>query len=316
MPVPERPLLAPWYRLSGTDDRLLLEHGQAVVALEGGAVRAFLPALLPLLDGTRSRDDLVRRLGAAARPAVDLALETLAAHDLLVEGPDAAPEVRGPAHAAAAAFGITPSAAAERLGSAAVGIAGSSATAADIVRLLRLSGLGDVRRVSWRRGARVDLAIVAPAGDEASMLEKWNRAAQESGTRWLPVRPYDGRFGAVGPLVVPGESCCWECVTLRRAANLEYGDDLHDLESAPTAAPVDAGLQALVVALVAHLAVRWVVGADTTLPGVLYAVEARPALAVSEHTVLRVPRCPVCSDVERLSPRMPWHGAEEGAKAA
>jgi bacteriocin biosynthesis cyclodehydratase domain-containing protein len=197
-----------------------------------------------------------------------------------------------------------------------IGIAGSSEAAADIVRLLRLSGLGDVRRVSWRRGARVDLAIVAPAGDEVSILERWNRTAQETETRWLAVRPYDGRFAGVGPLVVPGESCCWECVTLRRAANLDYGDDLHDLESAPTMATIDVGLQAVVVALVAHLAVRWVVGADTTLPGVLYAVEARPALAISEHTVLRVPRCPVCSDVERLAPRMPWHGAAEGAEAA
>src|SRR5207247_1374504 len=97
--VPRLPLLAPWYRLVGDGDRLLLEHGQAVVVLEGGAARAFLPALLPLLDGTRSYDDLLDRLGVAARRALDLALDVLSRHGLLVEGPDAASDVRAAAHA-------------------------------------------------------------------------------------------------------------------------------------------------------------------------------------------------------------------------
>src|SRR5262249_23918384 len=78
--IPERPLLAPWYRLAGDGARLLLEHGQSVVALEGAAVRTLLPHLLPLLDGTRTYDELAARLGVAARPALDHALETLASH--------------------------------------------------------------------------------------------------------------------------------------------------------------------------------------------------------------------------------------------
>src|SRR5439155_20400641 len=84
--IPERPLLAPWYRLVGDGDRLLLEHAQVVVVLEGAAVRKLLPALLPLLDGTRTADDLVARLGAAARPAVELAPGPLPAHDPLAAG--------------------------------------------------------------------------------------------------------------------------------------------------------------------------------------------------------------------------------------
>jgi hypothetical protein len=110
--VPERPLLAPWYRLVGDGDRLLLEHGQTVVALEGGAVRTLLPALLPILDGTRTIDALVERLGLAARPAIDRALEVLVSHGLLVEGPDAPRELRAAAHAVAAAYDIPPAVAA------------------------------------------------------------------------------------------------------------------------------------------------------------------------------------------------------------
>ena len=52
--VPALPLLAPWYRVVGDGERLLLEYAQSVVVLEGAAVQSLLPALLPLLDGTRS----------------------------------------------------------------------------------------------------------------------------------------------------------------------------------------------------------------------------------------------------------------------
>jgi bacteriocin biosynthesis cyclodehydratase domain-containing protein len=114
---------------------------------------------------------------------------------------------------------------------------------------------------------------------------------------------------AVGPIVVPGESCCYRCVLLRRASNVDYGDDLAEIEATPSAATEDPGLAALATALTAHLALRWVVGADTTLAGVMFAVEARPAPSVTEHVVLRVPRCPTCSNVERRAPRLPWHEA-------
>jgi bacteriocin biosynthesis cyclodehydratase domain-containing protein len=114
----------------------------------------------------------------------------------------------------------------------------------------------------------------------------------------------------VGPIVVPGESCCYECVLLRRASNVDYGDDLADIEATPSAADADPGLVALATALVAHLVFRWVVGADTTLPGVLFAVDARPAPTVTQHAVLRVPRCPTCSPVNHRAPRLPWHEAQ------
>ncbi len=138
--LPQQPLLAPWYRLVGDGDRLLLEYGQSVVALEGAAVRTLLPHLLPLLDGTRSYDDLVARLGAGVGPALDHALETLAAHGLLLEGPDAELEERSAAHAVAAAFDLVPSVAAGRLRAGVVGVVGSSPAGAEIARLLRLSG--------------------------------------------------------------------------------------------------------------------------------------------------------------------------------
>jgi bacteriocin biosynthesis cyclodehydratase domain-containing protein len=167
-----------------------------------------------------------------------------------------------------------------------------------------------MRRLRRRSAARVSIAVVVPRDAELDELRRWNRIALERGTPWLPVRGYDGRFATVGPLIVPGESCCFECVLLRRAANVEYGEHLLEVEDAPLAATADAALDAVVVALAAHLVLRSVAGRDTTLPGILYAVESRPALALGEHPVLRVPRCPACSGVERAAPRLPWHEAE------
>jgi bacteriocin biosynthesis cyclodehydratase domain-containing protein len=307
--VPEQPLLAPWYRLVGDGDRLLFEHSQVVVALEGGAVKTLLPSLLPLLDGTRTVGELVERLGVAARPAIERALETLAAHELLTEGLPAPPEVRVTAHALAAAHRIAPSVATERLASGSVGVVGSGAAAVDVARLLRLAGLQKVRRVSWRRGAEVELVVVAPAPDELDMLPGWNRLALSRELRWLAVRPFDGRMTAIGPLVLPGESCCYECVLLRRAANVDYGDDLADIEVTPEAATADPAFDALSHGIAVHVALRWVVGRDSTLPGVMFTVEARPRPSIGEHPVLRVPRCPACSSAERLAAPLPWHEA-------
>jgi bacteriocin biosynthesis cyclodehydratase domain-containing protein len=314
--IPERPLLAPWYRLVEDGERLLLEHGQAVVVLEGAAVRAFLPALLPLLDGTRTCEELVRTLGIPAWPAVDLALGTLASEGLLVEGPDVPAGMQAAAHAIGSLFDLSPAVAAERIASAAIGVAGSSAVGVEVGRLLRASGVAHISHDGWKVSTRLDLAVVAPAADELEELDPWNRAANDSGACWLPVLPYDGRFAAIGPLVIPGESCCYECLVRRREANLEHGEHFREIEQAPLAARADPAFEAVVASLAAHLALRWIGGRDGSLPGVLHAVEVRPALSLGEHHVLRVPRCPVCSPVERRAAPLPWHEAHPGGEMA
>jgi hypothetical protein len=82
------------------------------------------------------------------------------------------------------------------------------------------------------------------------------------------------------------------------------------IEAAPIAAGVDAGLESVAAGVAAHLALCWIGGRDTTLPGILYAIESRPAFSVTTHVVLRVPRCGACSAAERSAPPLPWHEAE------
>lgn len=306
-------MLAPWYRLVEDGDRLLLEHGRSVVVLEGRAVRALLPALLPLLDGTRTVDEVVASLGETARPAVELALGLLDGNGLLAEGP--APQSGAPpsASALAALYGLAPSAAVERLRLASVAVVGDSETAAAIARLLQAAGLGAVVRGGWEGSSEVALAVVAPSPGEAAEVLRWNRLALERSIRWLAVRPFDGLVATIGPLVIPGESACYECLLYRLAAHVEYGSDLMRIESSPTAAGNLAPLHAIVAGVAAQLTLGFVAGFDTRLPGALHVLELRPVLSLASHPVLRVPRCPACSSVEHLAPPLPWHEAESEA---
>jgi bacteriocin biosynthesis cyclodehydratase domain-containing protein len=302
----DRPLLAPWYRLVEDGDRLLLEHGRSVVVLEGAAVRTLLPELLPLLDGSRTRADLGEALGAAAQPAVERALDLLGSHGLLVEGGEAtAPEL-----AVAAAYGLGPVDAAGRLRAARVGVVGVSAVGADIARLLVRAGVGSVERLGWEPEQDVDVAVVAPEPGEVAQLERWNAVALDRCVRWLAVRPFDGAVATVGPLVVPWESACHACLLLRLAGLVEYAADFVAVERTPVTVEAGVPLESILAAVAAQLVLGWVGGHDIRLPGVLHVLEAGPPLALTTHAVLRVPRCPACSSVERVAPPIPWHEAE------
>ena len=303
-----RPLLAPWYRLVEDGDRLVCEHGRSVVVLEGGAVRTLLPALLPLLDGSRTLDDLASCLGEPARPAIAQALDLLAAHELLVDGPDlpAAPDA---VKVVAAASGLALSVVAERLAGATVGIVGAAGPADLLARLLHADGVGEVRPLGWDGGS-VDLAVVAPAPVEAGLVPDWNRHALEQRLPWLLLRPFDGLVVTVGPLVVPGESACHECVQLRLASHVEYGRDLAAIECVSSLAGQSAGLAASSAGLAAQLVVSWLGAHDARLPGLLFVLETQPQISLAAHPVLRVPRCGSCSDEGRFAAPLPWHEAE------
>jgi len=312
MALPERPALAPWCRLVEDDSRVLIEHGGTLVTLEGVAARVLLPRLLPLLDGTRTRAQLEAALGHVAAPAVGNALELLAEHQLLVDGPtveEGHPAAAAATFAAAVAGSTTPAAAVDALERARVAVLGSGPIARELARLLPLSGIARVETLSLDpEPAAGSFAVAAPEHDDLDALSRLNDWALRRQAPWLQVLPYDGRFVIAGPIFVPGASACHTCFVTRRAAASGYDEDFDVLERTPRRASLPAPLVSVAAGLAALLAVRWLTMADPTLPGRFYALETGLVIGLRFDRLLRVPRCAVCGPHAEAVPS-PWFEA-------
>ena len=306
--VPEKPLLSPWHRVAAGDDALLLELGGECVTFEGRAATLLLPALLPLLDGTRDLADLASALELHDTTPVHAALELLDAHGLLSSG-RALDDVPAPfAQAAglhAMLLGTAPRDERARLAATTIDVVGESTTAGEIARLVVASGVGEVARTDWRHPGSGALAIVAPAAGEMPLLAEWNRRALAARKEWLQVLPWDGAIAVVGPSFVPGDTCCHECYVRRRRSHVEYGDRYDVLDRAPVRAPSPPGLVSVVAGLAVLVALRRVLG-DPLVAGAAVVLELGESVRLGVHPVPRVPRCPACSEAARTALPLPW----------
>ncbi len=321
--LPIRPHLKPWYRVVETSGRLVVEYAQRVVIFEGAAATRLLPALLPLLDGTRTVDDLVACLGERVEPAVRKALEALSEHGLLGEGPqpgDHAPASFRETAALLAATSGRPGTAADlllALERARVGIGGGGRIGLDVARLLHLSGVAVVREVALDDGdadPTLSLAVVTPGSEQLHLVPRWNERALAAELPWLLVLPFDGRFAAIGPLFLPGETCCYECFSMRRAAGLEYPEEFRAVEGSPPPSRTSPALDAATAGLAATVALQFVAGGLNALAGGFHALELGATLGLTPHRVYRVPRCRACSGLAGLAEPLPWF--KEAARAA
>jgi len=306
--IPALPYLAPWYRVACGSGKIVLEYGDRVVCLEGGAAERLVPALLPLLDGTRTVDEIVAVLGEAVRPAVENVLQELCDHAVLQAGPPP-PELPRPSAGATellAALGgrATIADTAAAVAECSVGVVGRGSAGLEAGRLLRAAGAG----VEWadELDGGVELVVCAPAPSELPRLSEWNDQALERRQPWLQVLPFNGRYGAVGPLYLPGDTGCYECFRRRRAASLALGAELELLDAVPASYPSAPPVDAVLGGLAAQLVLHWLVLGDHYVPSAFYAFELLPTLSLSVHHLHRVPRCDACSGVTDVAPPLPW----------
>jgi bacteriocin biosynthesis cyclodehydratase domain-containing protein len=308
-----RPLLKTWYRVVHEENRLLLEYGHSLLAFEGRAAAVLLPRLLPLLDGTRTIDDVVNVLGSGTRAAVENAVALLDEHQLLTSAADpehATDRIVDESIAFLAATGfVSVARASTALRETVVSVVGAGAGADETARLLRLSGLEQVeRRHLDDPPGGAALAVVCPSPAELPRLLDWNTRALESETPWLQLLPFDGRLFAVGPLYVPGETACYNCYLCRRLSHSGYDEpEFWAIEREASRSPEPVFAQTASAALATGVVLSWVTSANPFLPGILYALEWGRSVALTQHTVYRVPRCPACSGLDDLAPPNPWY---------
>jgi bacteriocin biosynthesis cyclodehydratase domain-containing protein len=282
-----------------------------------------LPALLPLLDGTRRTEEIHSLLGEAVAPAVEHAIAALDRAGVLTDGPPlrGSGEIQATAAAEllceASPTGRSPWHLAASLEASSVVVCGSGETGDRLTRLLVASGVGSVERADLgdlrEDFPAAELVVAAPAPTELRELERLNVAALERRLSWLQALPFDGHAAYVGPLFLPGRTCCHRCFQLRRASTSGYRDELLALERVSAAYGVTPPVSAAIAGLGATIALRWLADRDGRLPGRLWVLELWPATSLSEESVYRVPRCPACSPADRTAPPCPWYEAAETA---
>lgn len=316
-----------------TDDEVLVRHGArsrySRVLRDDGRNRVLGP-LLRAFDQPVGPDDVASRLAdRITRERFDQLVAQLSDDGVLVEeGSGAFSLYRG-------VVGGKPT---EGLGAANVGVIGLGQIGAQVAAQLTELGVGGVEALAagdgkpagrawsaWsahlngsagvvtvRPGSvdgdpaavgaivdETDVVVLALEGFRPALLHQVNRAAVAAGRPWLPVYA-DGSEMIVGPLVVPGESACYneheiqhESSRVLRREYLLYSEEQAGQPAGdlPALLPPFAAIAAswAVVALIPFLA-----DGASFLVGRAIRIDFERLEITQEH-VLRLPRCPVCA---------------------
>lgn len=169
-PVPEYPRLQPGTELVPVGaGEALLRSFSGTVMLSGEFVRNVLPAVLPMLDGTRSREALLEEVGDF-QPELDNFLRLLGRKGLLVDDTDGLGVSNGADSGASAYWAVhgpgSPLAAG-RLRDATVVLAGLGAIGLTVARALAASGVGRLVLVDPGRVGPADVSAGYRADDLA-----------------------------------------------------------------------------------------------------------------------------------------------------
>jgi len=261
---------------------LLSERGQTLLKGE------LFIQLIPLLDGTRSADDIVTACGEARRPAdVYYALSMLERGGHIVEHAPGVPRERS---AFWQAMGLAPAKAEHLLAKAEI----------------HLETLGKVAD-SPLREALLGLGLrIAPSGSAGVVavddylhpgLARINEQHLAKATPWILVKPVGTELW-IGPIFRPGHTACWACLAQRLGGNREVqsyvqgriGRDV-SIATSQAALPATVGMAAQAAALEA---VKMVTGLHGE--GVEITTIDTLTMGVGRHAVVRRPQCPVCGD--------------------
>ncbi|MCY4230371.1 MAG: TOMM precursor leader peptide-binding protein, partial [Alphaproteobacteria bacterium] len=245
----ETPMLAPHLEFRDIGDGKMLLVSENFNTLLGGSMHA---DLLPLLDGHRSREDIIANLaGAHSEAAVRSQLASLAFRGYIVSA-DYAMERR--AAAFWSSLGAAPRWAEERLRTATVALRGDDGR---LARQLEAIGVAMAEESPT-------LSVLVCDDYLDPRHANVNQRYLASGTPWMLVRP-KGVQPLFGP-VFKGGGACWACLSYRLRAHHEIHNFLRNLAGDAAAFRPSAAEPAIldtVHGLVAMEIVKWLVMEET-----------------------------------------------------
>ena len=303
----ERPRLKAHFSAEVVDESkvFLLAESEHYLIQGAGAVR-----VLPYLDGSHTTAQIAQALAGELSPAATFgAIRRYAAYNALADGPSS---LAGGERAFWDALSTdAPDADADRNRDTArpsvTVMAVGRADAVPVMRALVDSGI-DVTGPGDSTGLPVgpDLTIVVTDNYLDPALSAVSRAFLHSGRSWLLAKP-TGLTLWLGPLLRPGRTGCWHCLSQRLAGNRQVEDYLRGKRNSapPKHVPARAPHSDLILSGMLAGEVKKITGGQpSALDDAMITVDLR-TLETARHTLVRQPQCRVCGDPSLVTKRQP-----------
>ena len=280
--------------------------------------------ILPLLNGEHTLGQIVEKLdGEVPAEYIDYVLNRLAEKGYLTE---AAPELSPEVAAFWSQLGVAPPVAAQSLQqSVALTTVGENISEVTLAALATALGDAGIQVQTPREDSSSAVLNVVLTDDYLQPeLAAINQQALESQQSWLLVKPV-GSVLWLGPVFVPGETGCWDCLAHRLRGNREVeasvlrqkqaqqGRNGHLMGCLPTArATLPSTLQTGLQFAATEIA-KWVVKhhVNATAPGTArfptldgkIVTFNQTILDLKSHILIKRPQCRTCGDAEILQRR-------------
>jgi len=334
-------------QLIETDNDIILKRGCTEVKISGEGVAAAVRTLLAAAAGRGAiREEICERFATSSRPAAERLIDLLIARHMLVPSDGVESMVTGRESSLDIFywhFGVSAAEVTRQLNSRQTVIVGVNCISRQLVASLSASGLDNFQVIDypllrnlrlfddtarlmadqWPAFAKLPLAyeewvdgidpqsldcLVATSdfGDQQAM-RAWNKLCVEQKCHFLPV-VLQNMIGYVGPLVIPGETACFECLRARQNSHMEDPQTQRAAEGVAFEGQVVTGFHPSMASVLGDLAaIELTKFYSGVLPvrkvGLLIEVNLL-ATRMTARKVLKIPRCTVCSPLHPRSSTM------------
>lgn len=295
--LPKHPRFADGLVVVPMPDGLLVEGTAERQVFRGRAATTLLPRLLPLMDGTRTTEDLAAALPDVVSEAVVNAVALLYMRGVLIDGAERATLLQPPLagflerHIDTTRVNRNVAEAAGRLTSYRVGVAGSADSGGRLVAHLKASGVhAEMLDPSSPALGGLDLLVAVAHEEDRSAWGKLDEDCANQGIPWLR-SVFDGRGAELGPRFARPETCCYGCFSATH-------DRTTDVSQSPLLE--EAWLTLLATEVIFHAS--RICAPLTTRDVVRF--DFRDWTQVRGRAVRR-PGCPVCCPLGGEAPRPP-----------
>ena len=328
---------------------LLIKRGWTEFVVSGDGARSRVEAVLRAAQDELTSEEICARFDEAERPAIAAFVEQLVARRILVpttEIDSVAPaRLDGALETFYWQLGLDPRAVEAQVARVRVAIVGVNAISRELMLALRASGMTQLDVVdfellrsvrlfdddgaldprSWPPAAPAPVPYAAWAAEHADgddyacvvatsefggmhVLRQWNEFCVERGRIYLPVVQHES-IGYVGPLVVPGEAACYECLRARENSAMDDPAERRLTEPVALATQSVAAVHPSIPSVLGQIAalelVKFLGRVSTRAVGTLIEVNLLEP-SITRRRVLKIPRCAVCSPAKQQPAATPY----------